>query len=78
MRNRRFATAGAVPALIAVVLLAPAAALGQVPGAAKAKAVPAAKTGAVVRTADGQPDLQGIWSYATLTPLLAMHAVTYD
>src|SRR5579885_3572378 len=28
-----------------------------------------AKTGAVPRTPDGRPDLQGIWTNATLTPL---------
>jgi len=66
MRNRRVATMSAVAALAAVALLAPAAAVGQVPAAAKAKSVTAAKPG---RTADGQPDLQGIWSYATMTPL---------
>ena len=41
------------------------------PGAAKAR--PAAKTGAargwtVPRTPDGKPDLQGLWTNATVTP----------
>src|SRR6202035_2612113 len=30
---------------------------------------PAAKIGNPPRTPDGHPDLQGIWGYATLTPL---------
>jgi len=66
MRNRRVSTMGATSALIAVGLMMPAAAVCQVPAAAKAKAVTTAKPG---RTPDGQPDLQGIWSYATMTPL---------
>jgi len=33
------------------------------------KASPPAKPGAVARTPDGHPELQGIWSFATLTPL---------
>ena len=47
---------------------------GIVPAAAQAPPA-AAKTsdrganGAVPRTPDGHPDLQGLWSYATLTPL---------
>src|SRR5579864_4044109 len=69
MKNRSFAAMGAVQALIAVGLLTQMAAVGQVPAAAKAKAAPAAKSSATLRTADGQPDLQGIWSYATMTPL---------
>lgn len=48
-------------AMLAVVLLAPAPVAGQDPTAA---ADPAA-----FRTPWGDPDLQGIWSYATITPL---------
>jgi hypothetical protein len=44
-----------------VALLAPVPLLGQAP--------PAAKTWTPSRTPDGQPDLQGIWTNATLTPL---------
>jgi hypothetical protein len=47
---------------IAVASLMPVAAAGQGPA-------PAAHTGASPRTPDGQPDLQGIWTMATFTPL---------
>src|SRR4030095_3236594 len=40
--------------------------LAQTPSGSKNQ--PAAKA-AVSRTANGQPDLQGIWSFATITPL---------
>ena len=33
-----------------------------------AKKAPA-KSGAAMKTADGQPDLQGIWDFRTVTPL---------
>jgi hypothetical protein len=42
-------------------------ALGQAPPSATLKA--SAKTWSQSRTPDGQPDLQGVWSNATLTPL---------
>jgi hypothetical protein len=68
MMSRRFLESllpsGALAALIAFASLAPAPAAGQnSPAAAKAK------TWAQPRTPDGQPDLQGIWSNATTTPL---------
>src|SRR5579864_3647800 len=53
---------GALAVAIAAVLLAPQRAAGQAPG--KALAI-----WSQPRTADGQPDLQGIWSNATITPL---------
>ena len=34
-----------------------------------AAAIPVAQKGAAPRTREGRPDLQGVWSYATLTPL---------
>ena len=50
---------GALGAVVAVVWLSPAPVGGQV----------AAKTWSVSRTPDGQPDLQGNWTNATVTPL---------
>jgi hypothetical protein len=55
----RFCVVGA--AALALVTIAPAALAGQAtPSAAKTRPVP--------RTADGQPDLQGLWTNATVTP----------
>jgi hypothetical protein len=51
---------GAVAALITLALFAPARIAGQ---------ARAAKTFVPARTPDGQPDFQGVWAIATLTPL---------
>ena len=56
MRNRRQA---AVLTVIAVLVLVALPAAGQ----------PGAEQWTVPRTPDGQPDLQGVWSFATITPL---------
>src|SRR5712691_8586144 len=70
MTNRFFASISAVTAAIAVLYLAPAPSAGQsVTAAAKAKTTSAAKTWTPPLTPDGHPDLQGIWSNSTLTPL---------
>ena len=68
MSHRFLASMGALALLIAVALLAPVPVAAQAqPSAANTTA--AAKTWTPPRTPDGQPDLQGIWSNATLTPL---------
>jgi hypothetical protein len=62
MTSRSLASLGAIAALAAAYAIAQAPA---------AKTAPAAntKTWTVPRLADGHPDLQGVWTNATLTPL---------
>jgi hypothetical protein len=60
MQARRALFLGAVITLVPVLLP------GETPVAAKATS---AKTWVPPRTADGQPDLQGVWTNSTLTPL---------
>jgi hypothetical protein len=62
----------AVVAAIALVIQAPVAAAGHARTAAvktKATAADTAKPWTPSRMPDGHPDLQGIWSFATITPL---------
>src|ERR1700726_1540540 len=66
MSNRFLASMAVLTGLISVVSLAQVTIQGQARSAApKTKAT----TWTPSLTPDGQPDLQGVWSYATLTPL---------
>src|SRR5260370_41786936 len=67
--NDRFAgLMGALTVVIAIALLSPVRLDGQGRSSAAELKAPA-KTWNQLRTPDGQPGLQGVWSNATLTPL---------
>ena len=72
MRRRILRSFEFLAAIVALALLAAPHLAAQTQSAANTaspKSKPAAKSWAMPRTPDGQPDLQGIWSNATLTPL---------
>ena len=73
MKHRVLASVGFLAAAIAVAALAPTPAAGQAlkaaPKAAAAKADAKAAARTALRTAWGDPDLQGIWDFATITPM---------
>jgi hypothetical protein len=74
MSRRFLASLGALGVALALVPVAPARLAGQASQPSQASKTtakaPTAKTGpSVARTPDGRPDLQGNWSFATVTPL---------
>ncbi len=66
MSDRLLASMGVLAAVNVVLLLAPGPVAGQAPTAA-AKTTGAA--GTPPRTPWGEPDLQAIWDFATITPM---------
>ncbi len=68
--NPRSSICPMLSAAAAVFAFAPAAAFAQaVPAAAKVATATSAQVKTAHRTADGQPDLEGVWSTASVTPL---------
>jgi hypothetical protein len=65
MSHRFLTSTGGLTFVIAIASLAPAPVAGQSP---PSTATTAAAT-TLPRTADGHPDLQGVWDYRTITPL---------
>ena len=78
MSERFFTSIGMVAVALVGALLMPGGAAGQDKSATQstpptaapaAKPTGTAKNSTLPRTPDGQPDLQGVWDYRTITPL---------
>lgn len=55
--------------IVVLVVAGSVAGQAQAPAPSAKKAAAAVKKAKLPRTVDGQPDLQGVWNYATVTPL---------
>jgi len=69
MRRRFLASIGALAVTAAIVSSMPVAVASQAPAPGKAKTPAAAKSYTPPRTADGHPDLQGLWDFRNVIPL---------
>lgn len=69
MRHRILFTVGALAVVIALLSLAPVPLAGQAPASGTRNPAGAAGRQVTMQTPWGEPDLQGIWSGQTLTPL---------
>src|ERR1700756_6075331 len=67
--SHRFSASMAGPAVVIGVALAAPAPVAAQSASSTAKTADAATTWTTPRTADGQPDLQGVWDYRTITPM---------